>query len=146
VLGRLASTYGPNTPIPFAWRLRYRDPTVEVETVAESFRLLNIILDRSNPEQLLDMIDLYLRGWRAYQRHNYGQCLVNMWTVTEQLIQELWKRYIRDIRQREIDGQRVDFITGKRKETFQDSRTFTAAVISEVLSSPGTSLSGSTGK
>jgi hypothetical protein len=107
---------------------------VEVATVAESFHLLNIILDRRNPEQLLDMIDLYLRGWRAYQDHNYGQSLVNMWTVSEQLIQELWKQYIRDNRQRESDGQAVNFITGKRKERLEDERTFTAAVVSEILS------------
>lgn len=82
----------------YDWRLRFRGPTVEEATVVESFRLLNIILDRHHQEQLLDMIDLYLRGWRAYQDHNYGQSLVNMWTVCEQLIQELWKQYIRNNR------------------------------------------------
>lgn len=135
VLARSASTYSLDMPSPsLLWRLRFRVYTVEVETLEESFRLLNIITNHAS-ENLLHMVDLYTRGCRAYQDHNYSLCLVTMWTITERLLRTLWTRYVGENRQREIDGNTVNFITGdRRKILLKDTRTYSAAVMSEILS------------
>lgn len=133
-VSRFASTYNPALPAYFDWRLQARFPTVEVPTLEESFRLLDVISNHAS-EDLLDMIDLYTRGCRAYQDHNYSLCLVTMWTIAERLLRTLWKRYVEENRQREIDGNMENFITGDRRKTLlKDTRTYTAAVMSEILS------------
>jgi hypothetical protein len=138
VLARFPSTYSPDILSSSSLRrLRFRVYAVEIETLKESFRLLDTIIARRDSEHLLDMVDLYLRGWRAYQDHNYSLCLMTMWTITEQLIQELWKRYIGDNRERDLGGDVVNFITGSRQKILTDSRSFTASVISEILSFTG---------
>lgn len=133
---RFASTYGVGLPPCFDWRLMFRFPTVEVPTLEESFRLLNTITNHSS-ESLLDTVDLYMRGCRAQQDHNYSLALVMMWTICEQLLQKLWRRYLNDNRQRELDGNKVPFVTRERKKALEDSRTFSASVVSEMLSLVG---------
>ena len=132
-LARFRSTYRENLPPIFDWRLRSRSLIVELDTVAESFRLLDVIIDHASTDALL-LCDLFIRSCKAYEEHNYNLCLITAWAVTENLLQKLWVRYIEENRQREIDGEEVSFVSGARKKTLEDGRNFSASVISEVLS------------
>src|SRR5205807_1255476 len=69
----------------------------------------------------------------AYQDHNYSAALVSYWAVSERLVQELWQRYQDE--HRTVDGHMV--IPAKRRTILADSRTFTAAVLVEVLTFEG---------
>jgi hypothetical protein len=61
-----------------------------------------------------------------------------MWTIAERLLRTLWRRYVGENRQREIDGDTVNFIMGaRRKALLEDTRTYSAAVVSEILSLTG---------
>lgn len=127
------TTYNPYMPPDSDWRLRFRGLTVELPTLRESFRLLNSITNNGS-ESLLDFIDLYARGGRAYQDHNYSLCLVTSWTICERLLYKTWERYLKDNRQKETEHGVVPFINRDRKKRLEDSRSFTASVVSEVLS------------
>jgi hypothetical protein len=54
--------------------------------------------------------------------------------VTEKLLQHLWETYLDDNRRREVESETVAFINKDRKKRLEDGRTFSAAVISEILS------------
>ncbi len=135
-MSRFTSTYTPNLPPSFDWRLQFRSLAVKLETLQESFRLLNAIVDHDS-EDMLDMVDLLARGCGSYQEHNYALCLVVEWTLCERLLQTIWQRYIEENRVREIEDMLTPFITKKRKEALGDSRNFSAAVVSEILSLTG---------
>lgn len=130
---RFPSTYREGLPPSFDWRLTFRDLVVETATVEESFRLLDTILDHASANVLV-MCDLYSRSCKAYEEHNYSLCLVTAWAVVESLLQELWRRYLEDNRRRTIDGEEAKFINVDRKRTLEDGRSFTASVVSEMLS------------
>jgi hypothetical protein len=79
------------------------------------------------------LVDLYLRATHAFQEHNHSFSLVNYWTIIERMINELWTKLQHDNETR--DGQ--IFIDGKRRERLGDGRTYTAAVMTEILSLSG---------
>ena len=110
-------------------RIQSRGAPLPVDVVAKSADDLSQLIDDWGTDGLL-LADLFLRGSKAYQDHNYSAALINHWAITEKLLQELWAKYQDDNKQR--DGQ--DFVTGERRKRLQDGRTFTAAVISEALS------------
>jgi hypothetical protein len=124
--------YPKDIPTNLDWRLS-RGITFEVDTVAESFRLFDEILLHPAPDTLV-LVDLYARGCKAYEDANFDLCLITAWAVTEKLLHQLWERYLDDNRRKEIAGGTVTFVNTGRKKRLEDNRTFSAAVISEILS------------
>ena len=76
------------------------------------------------------LVDLFLRASKAYQDHDHSLSHIKNWTIIERLINDLWKQLQEDYKTR--DG--AIFIGGERKKRLQDGRTFTASVMSEMLS------------
>ena len=132
-LARYPSTYAQGVRQMFDWRVSMRTVVIEIDTVAESFQLLDTVLRHPAPHALT-VTDLYVRSCKAYEDHNYSLCLVTAWAITEKLLQELWDRYLKANRERTIDGVKVTFINRHRREKLTDSRDFRASVISEILS------------
>jgi len=132
-LARFPSTYAQGLPATFDWRLIMRNVVIEIDTVAESFQLLDTVLQHPAPYALI-VTDLYARSCKAYEDHNYSLCLVMAWAITEKLVQELWDRYLEANREREIDGAKVTFINRSRRDLLTDGRDFHASVIGEILS------------
>jgi hypothetical protein len=79
------------------------------------------------------LIDLYLRAGKSYQDSNYSAAIITSWAITEKLLYELWVTYLSDNKQREGTA----FIDGARNKRLRDYRTFTAAVVAELLSFAG---------
>lgn len=86
------------------------------------------------PEDGALLAELILQAGKSGQDHNYSAALITYWAVAEKLLHELWKRYVRDNKERDSKP----FITGKRADSLlKDGRTYSAAVISEILSLTG---------
>jgi hypothetical protein len=79
------------------------------------------------------LLDLFLRGSKAFYDHNYSLSLITHWTVAEKLLNVLWQQLQDDSRER---GGQV-FIDSNRRKRLNDGRTFTATVMSEMLSFAG---------
>jgi hypothetical protein len=62
-----------------------------------------------------------LAAYSSFHRHEHPEALLMGWIVTEQLIDELWRRYVSALRPRE------------RRERLMDSTSYSAAVRIEVL-------------
>jgi hypothetical protein len=115
------------------WTKVLRENIIEIESVRNSFNLLSNIV-RHQDADILRFVDLYTRGCKAIEDHDYSRCLVTAWTISEILLQKLWDKYIELNLTREIDGKKVQFIDKARKERLDDGRTFSASVITEILS------------
>jgi len=76
------------------------------------------------------MLDLFVRSSKSYQDHNYSASLITNWSIIEKLTFELWNRYLDKNRNR--GG--TPFINRKRLDKLNDTRTFTASVVTEILS------------
>ena len=111
---------------------RVHAPPIRLETVRSAASDLSDVLDKFG-EQGVALIDIFLRASRAFQDHNQSLSLVNYWTVAEQLINRLWKQFQSDNASRDD----VMFIDTKRRKRLNDSRTFSAAVVCEILSFQG---------
>jgi hypothetical protein len=127
-------TYAEGLPNSADWRLRGRNETIEVGTVQESCELLDALFQHSESDEVLNLADLYLRSCKANEDANPSLSLVTAWTIIENLLQQLWDRYIEDNRTRDINGASVQFINRERKQRLEDGRNFSAAVVSEILS------------
>ena len=90
-------------------------------------------LIKNYPKDGTLLVDLYLRAGKAYQNSNYSAAVITSWAITEKLLYELWIKYLSDNKQRE----EVAFIDGARNKRLRDYRTFTAAVVAELLSFAG---------
>jgi hypothetical protein len=124
---RFPGTYrqGP----PFAdFRMR-RNFAWETELVANATERLGDLIDQGGADSLL-LADLFLRASKAAQDHNHSAALIDYWAITERLLQEAWDQYKDENAGRE-DGA---FISRARGDRLKDGRTFTAAVIIEMLS------------
>ena len=132
-MARYISTYRNDLPTGLDWRISSRHLLVETSTLEESFRLLNKILNNES-EVVLMLCDLYTRSHKAYNEHNYSLCLILAWSLSENLLQRLWKRFIEENRSTTINGEEVSLINADRKRALEDGGNFSASVISEVLS------------
>ncbi|BBY25204.1 hypothetical protein [Mycobacterium stomatepiae] len=130
---RLAASSFAHTyagPPFFDMRILNRPPKpVSAEVVQNAANDLSTFIDNHGDEGIL-LIDLFLRASIAFQDHNHSLSLTSSWTVIEKLINDLWRRMQQDHQSR----QGEQFIDAKRRERLQDGRTFTASVMSEMLS------------
>jgi hypothetical protein len=128
-----ATTYSQLYEPIFDWRMTFRGPIVETDTVRDSFELLSGILDQPASYALL-LADLYARSCKAFEEHNYPLCVITAWAISEKLLRLLWERYVEANRERTVEGKTVVFINKNRKERLTKDREFTAGMISEFLS------------
>ena len=114
-------------------RIYGRNLLVQVETIDESFQLLETILSHAD-SQILALTELYLRSCKAYEDHNYSLSLITAWAITEQMLQIVWERHVEENREKSTEGSPYIFINADRKKKLTESRDFTASVVSEILS------------
>jgi hypothetical protein len=120
VLGELAA---------FDRRILHRGTmVVSLEVIARTVDDLAKLVISAQQDSLL-LADLYLRATKAYQDHNYSSALITYWAIAEKLLQELWRSYQEDNSQQ--DG--VATIDKVRRDILNDSRSFTASVVTEIL-------------
>lgn len=135
-VGALSMSRYPTTyalPPMADWRVMARYPVVEIETVAESFRILSAVLQHPG-EQTLPLVALLAHSCKAFEDHDYSLCLVTAWTIAERLLWARWEEYLRANRTREVNGEAVAFVNRDRMKKLLDGRDFTASVVSEILS------------
>ena len=65
--------------------------------------------------------DLFLSALSAFASHDWRRALIFSWVVTEQLLQDLWDRYI------------LSATSGKRRDRLSEDRTYSIAVRIEIL-------------
>ena len=130
-LSSFRSTYRSGLPFAMDDRIMTRH-LVSLRAVEQAMLGLDGFLKQGTDDGLL-LSDLCLRASKAYQDHNYSLALITNWAVIEQLLQATWRRYQEDNSSR--DGKK--FIDGPRKTRLRDGRTFSSAVIAEMLSFAG---------
>lgn len=109
-----------------------RSPTLGHDILEMSFDIYDQLLLRAEPD-LLVQTELLLRSTAALENHDFPLALITSWAVCEYLAHRLWDRYIQDNRKRGGSS----FLSGDRIRRLKDTRTYTAAVILEVLSLQG---------
>jgi hypothetical protein len=131
-VARLALSSYPSTYLPgptmIDERIAHRGGPIPVESLRSAARDLSRVI--RGPEDGLMIVDLFSRSSKLFQDHNYSAALIGYWTITERLLNELWRKYqeSNQIRSGEV------FISNQRKEILNDGRSFSASVISEILS------------
>ena len=128
-LSRFISTYSMTSPPAFDSRILSRNVPISETAVTHAAEDFSTVVSRGGLQDVL-LLDLFLRASKAFQDHNYSLSIINYWAVIEKLIGILWKNMQDDYRHR--DG--VVFIDGARRRRLDDGRTFTAAVVIEMLS------------
>jgi hypothetical protein len=128
-LSRFRSTY--SGPPLFDWRMSART-SVSVGAIDDSVAALEAVL-KLPPETGLALVPLLLLACRALEDHDYAMSLLTSWVVAERLFAIEWQEYLRANRIRDA----ISFIDRARLTRLEDTRTFTAGVIAEVLSLVG---------
>lgn len=106
-----------------------RHNVLSLEVLDRSFELLDLLLLEKD-DNLLVLTELLLRSVAALEDHDFPLGLVTAWAVCEFLTQRLWQVYISHNSER----KGVRFLDAERVRRLKDGRTYTAAVILEVLS------------
>lgn len=125
----LASRYPEINKISSFMAVTGRTGFVSTEIVTSAASDLSNLIENHGDDGVM-LVDLYLRATHAFQEHNHSLSLVNYWTIIERMINELWKQLQDD---HESRGGEL-FIDGKRRKRLEDGRTYTAAVMTEILS------------
>lgn len=128
-LSRIPSTYSPAMPGPFDSRINMRGQPISLAVVQNAADDLSALISTHGDDGVM-LVDLYLRATKAFQDHNHSLCVITAWAIVERIINDLWKNLIADNTTR--NG--VSFIQGARRDRLKDGRTFTASVMSEMLS------------
>lgn len=127
---RIESTYIPSLHHSVDSRIHPRaGDAVSVEVVQSSAVDLSTLITEHGDDGVI-LVDLYLRASRAFQEYNHNLSLITYWTIAERIINDLWKQMQQD---REVHEGEI-FIDGARRKRLKDGRTYTAAVMTEVLS------------
>jgi hypothetical protein len=134
IMSAFPATYIIGLPIDGDRRLlgRCESPAVSSNCLGAAAADLSRLVEEYGVEGIVIM-DLFLRATRAYQDHNHSLSLISYWTIVERLINRLWQQMQSENESR--DG--AQFIDGRRRKTLNDTRTFTAAVMCEMLSFQG---------
>lgn len=131
-VSRLALSSYPGTysagPAMIDDRISQRGTPVAITSLRAATRDLSRII--RGPEDGLMIVDLFSRSSKLFQDHNYSAALIGYWTITERLLNELWIKYQETNQTRSGEV----FISNQRKEILNDGRSFSASVISEILS------------
>jgi hypothetical protein len=125
------SDYDPSKPIFADWRLN-RILLIKDEELEEAISLFDSIVG-DETTNLLQICELYIFSCKFFEDYNYNLSLLTSWAITENLLQQLWQRYIQVNRNREVKGEMAVFINKDRKEKLQ-GRDYSASTVSEILS------------
>ena len=117
-------------PAPTDWRFARLD-TVSVETIQHSFELLRPMITADG--QLLSLVALALKSAAAHDAQDFDAGLIQSWALVERLLTTLWRRYVEENQDRELDGVSRRFIGARRKKFLTDPGP-PVAVVSEFLS------------
>ena len=126
------STYSRSHAPTFDNRIIDRFALLPLDSIKAATEDLTRLISNHPTDGAL-LVDLYLRAGKSYQDSNYSAAVIASWAITEKLLYELWTKYLSDNKQRE----EVAFIDGARNKRLRDYRTFTAAVVAELLSFAG---------
>jgi hypothetical protein len=78
-----------------------------------------------------DISSAFLYGCTFYARCQWSEALLHLWTTSEQILSQIWKDEI-------VNGASIDGISTKDRRAFlEDSRTWSASTIIEVLFQTG---------
>ncbi|MBF6216249.1 hypothetical protein IU469_32235 [Nocardia puris] len=126
---KFPSSYQVGLPFGLDDRISMRGPAISHEAVDGAAENLSQVMIEHGAEGVL-LLDLFLRGSKAYQDHNHNFSLINCWTITERLLNDLWTMMQENIK----STHGSTFIDHTRRKRLSDGRTFTASVIAEMLS------------
>jgi hypothetical protein len=126
------STYSRPFAPTFDNRIIDRSALLTLDTIKAATEDLTRLISNYPTDGAL-LVDLYLRAGKSYQDSNYSAAIITSWAITEKLLYELWTKYLSDNKQRE----ETVFIDSARNKRLRDYRTFTAAVVAELLSFVG---------
>jgi hypothetical protein len=132
---RYPQTYNPRISPIHDYRIRDR---VVLDAVPDSVAanaaedLSKLMGSGENSEDVI-LLDLFLRGSKAYQDHNHSLSLISYWTIIEKLISALWSKFLTDNRTRNGEV----FVNHDRRKRLNDNRNFPASVRIEMLSISG---------
>jgi hypothetical protein len=125
---RFESTYSAGIPHHMDRRTQ-RGTAVSADVLTAAADDLSALIASYDEDGVL-LVDLFLRASKAFQDSNRSLCLITYWTIVERIINDLWKQMQHDFRSHEG----ALFISKSRRERLNDGRTFTAAVMAEMLS------------
>jgi hypothetical protein len=128
-MSRFESTYIQTLPYSMDDRISMRGGPVSEEVVQSAAADLSVLIENQGDEGVL-LVDLFLRASKAFQDHNHSLSLISYWTIIERLVNDLWMQMQEDYK----SHQGATFIDGARRKRLKDGRTFTASVMSEMLS------------
>lgn len=131
--GAIGPSWPGGGPSPFFDdRISARNCLV-AEAVERAVEDMDLLMAKYPKDGVL-LAELILQAGKSGQDHNYSAALITYWAVAEKLLHELWEKYVQDNKER--DGK--PFIAGKRADSLlKDGRTYSAAVIAEILSLTG---------
>lgn len=69
--------------------------TIELDTVAESFELLDRVLTHPGADALA-LADLYARATKYHEERHHDVCLITAWAIVERLLNRVWDEYSND--------------------------------------------------
>lgn len=108
---------------------------IKIETIVKSFEILDTLIE-SPISNAVGVVNLLWKSSRHYYQQDFATSLVLAWTVSEQLLNLIWKSYLSDSAAQNA-GQDPPFLNKERKQKLTSGRDFSASVISEVLSLAG---------
>ena len=114
-----------NSPNPQLLSNLMQRSTISADAVKSTVAMLEVFIGQRGVWGLI-MLDLIERASFAFQAHDYEAALIDYWAISERLISELWTKYRSDLAGR----QAVD---AGRRSRLNDTRTFTVAVVAEIL-------------
>lgn len=126
---RFNLTYASAIPPIMDTRITFRGIAVSADVVHAAASDLSLLIGNHGDDGVL-LVDLYLRASKAYQDHNYSLSLTTNWTIIERILDDLWTKMQADNEYR----QNERFIDRARRDRLGDTRSYTAAVRSEMLS------------
>jgi hypothetical protein len=111
---------------------------ISVEVIESSLDLLTSIL-KHPAEHMLLLLEMFAHACKDYEDLNYAFALVTCWTIVERLLQVQWNRFVKTqaTQEVEIQGKKVPFVDKTRRDRLNDHRSFTSAVIAEILTFNG---------
>ncbi|MGP0593566.1 hypothetical protein ACTRXD_13675 [Nitrospira sp. T9] len=105
---------------------------VTIQTVEKSFEILDSIIKSPIPDSL-KLVTMLLQSARAYRDHDFSGSIILSWTVLEKLISIIWDKMLKDNKEREEEGTKIDFIDSKREKKLKGS-LYSASTRIEILS------------
>jgi hypothetical protein len=116
------------------WQYGFRR-TISEQDIQEAANLFDEILELPTEVGVV-LVSLLAQSYEACEDFNFSLALIIAWSITEKLLSILWERHVDTIKAERIivNTAKVSRVNATRLERLKkDTRTFSAAVISEIL-------------